>query len=372
MNLSEVEKRFTNFQKKWFEAKHKEDVEISKLLTVDYFHPTSWSRSFVAYVQPPLTALYVAFSICVLYVLIKNNMICFVNFVIILSNVIVLVPMVLAAPLIVVFFIFVDNTVPIPHPWCYIFMHLETSIKSIANTTALSLKILLGVNRVCSVYRPFETKIWFTKRKCIIYCLITCIVCITVSSLLNFTYERVTVKPNFDNIWGKIRNYDACSLDPSITTENKTTAIYVSNVILVLLNIFGLVAMVACNVLLVIKLRRIKARRKNMTQIQKETDSRINLLNKIAVWVITASVITEIPSFISKVIGLIGLLHFAYHGSDSSFGVMGAHDMSQMSFYVFYYIDLVIFAPLDLLIFVMLSAKTKEAMKRSLCCKESN
>ena len=49
-------------------------------------------------------------------------------------------------------------------------------------------------------------------------------------------------------------------------------------------------------------------------------------------------------------------------------GTMGeSHNPAQVTYYVFYYIDLVILAPLDLVIFVIMSKKTKNAIKDILC-----
>ena len=94
--------------------------------------------------------------------------------------------MVITAPINAVFFNFVDENVPIPYPWCYLYVTFGTSISPIAEITALYLKVLFEINRVCSVYRPFDTKIWFTKRRSIMHCLLTCGVCVTIGSVLHF------------------------------------------------------------------------------------------------------------------------------------------------------------------------------------------
>ena len=363
-----------DFEKKWFAKKFEDDLETSKLLTVDRIHPIPWSRYFIGYVQPPLSFLYLGFSLFILYIFVKNNMTGFVNNIILLSNLISITPMVLAAPLIAVFFNFVGHDVPLPYPWCYMYVVLDTSVKSTAHTTSLYLKLLLVINRLCSVYRPFDTRIWFTKKRSIIYCLVTIMSCIVAGTLLNFTYEKVIIKPAFDDLWGKIRSYNACSMNPSLIHGDQK--VIATTVILLLLNIIGLVCTLVCDIFFIIKLRQINLRRKNLTEGQtkceKQTDSRINLVNTISKWVITASIVNEIPSLVNKALSLYGMLNFARHGSEivdeeNDISMVGLNSVGQTHLIVFYYIDIVILAPLDLIIFVVKSKKTKDAIKRNIC-----
>ena len=374
MNLSLARKRFQDFTKKWFETKFADEQEISKLLTVDRIHPILWSRYFLGYVQPPLSLLYLGFSLFILYIFVKNKMTGFVNNIIIVSNLIVITPMVLIAPIITVFFNFVDHKVPLPYPWCFMYVVLDTSVKSTAHTTSLYLKLLLVINRLCSVYRPFDTRIWFRKKRSIIYCLVTIISCVVVGILLNFTYEKVTVRRHFDDLWGEVHHYEACSLDSSLIYGNETNV--VSHVILILLNIIGLIGTFVCNIFFIAKIRQLKSRRKNLTEgrtkCEKQTDSRIDMMNSISAWVITAAIVNEIPSLVNKTISLYGVLNFARHGSEevdlqNDVSMVGLNSAGQTHFLVFYYIDIVVLAPLDLIIFVIKSKKTKDAIKKIVC-----
>ena len=375
MNLTSGEKLFLDFVKKWNEKKLEDEIEISKLLTPSVMHPIAFSRSFAATIQPILSVLYLGFSLFVSYIFIKNKMTGFVNCIIMLCSFISITPVVLTSPITTVFFHFVDENVPIPYPWCYIYFTIDSSISPIAQTTSLYLKVLLGINRVCSVYRPFDTKIWFTKRRSTIYCVLTCGVCIAVGSVLQFTSAKLVVKRHFDIIWGEAKHYDACSTAPMDNIEHQMTFLYVSQTVHLCLHLIGLVCMVVCNILLVVKLRLITARRKKFIatseRMTKQNDSRLYLLNSISSWVMTTSSITEIPSFISKTMAFYGLVNFAITGTADAVGTMGpSHNPGQVTFYVFYYIDFVVLAPLDLVIFVLMSKKTKTAMKKILCaCK---
>ena len=378
MNLTSGEKLFHDFVKKWNEKKLEDEIEISKLLTSNTLHPIAFSRNFAATVQPILSVLYLIFALFMLYVFIKNTMTGFVNCLIMLCSFISIVPAVLIAPIIVVFFNFVDENVPIPYPWCYLYVTIGTSMSPIAQTTSLYLKVLLGINRVCSVYRPFDTKIWFTKSRSTMYCLLTCGVCIAVGSVLHFSYNKVVVKRHFDVIWGSARHYNACSMAPMDATEHQMTFLYVSQAVHLGLHMIGLMCMVVCNILLVVKLRLVISRRKKLiefrTKVIKQNDSRLYLLNSISSWVITTSSITEIPSLTSKAMAFYGMVYFAITGTADTVGTMGeSRNPGQVTFYVFYYIDLVILAPLDLVIFVIMSKKTKNAMKEILCvCKRGD
>ena len=346
--------------------------EASKLLTVSTIYPTS-SLYFVAYVQPPLNFMYLIFAIFIVFIFIRNNMICFVTVVLVLSNLISIIPMVLTSPFNIVFFILMDKDIPMPFPWCYIFFHLDSSIKAMASSTSLCLKIILGINRVCSVYWPFQTKIWFNKRRCIIYCVATCSVCITVSVLLNFSYQQLIVKPHFDDLWGSMTTYDACSMAPSLSQGDQGLPIhvYVSNLFLVSFYIFGMLCLVVCNIMLILKFRKINLQRKKLsegrTKHQKDTDARIYLLNTISKWVITAAIFTEIPSLISKSLSLYGFIHIAYYGADEATMNIGIHKVSQHVILLFFYVEQVILAPLDLFVFVILSKKARNAIKSCLC-----
>ena len=374
MNNSWVNDYFKDFKKKWFAKKFADELEMSKLLTVDRMHPIPWSRFFIGHVQPPLSLLYLGFSLFILYIFVKNNMTGFVNNVIILSNLIVITPMVLTAPLIAVFFNSVGHDIPLPYPWCSMYVILDTSVKSTAHTTSLYLKLLLVINRLCSVYRPFDTRIWFTKKRSIVYCLVTIMSCIVAGILLNFTYEKIIIKPAFDDLWGKIRNYNACSMDPSLIHGDQS--VISTTVVILLLNIVGLGSLLVCDIFFIIKLRQINSRRKNLaegrTKCEKQTDSRINMVNTISAWVITASIVNEIPSLVNKALSLYGMLNFARHGSEivdeeNDVSMIGLNSEGQTHLIIFYYIDIVILAPLDLIIFVIKSKKTKDAIRSIIC-----
>ena len=254
-------------QRRWFAKQLQEQIEISKLLTVEKLHPIPSSRQFLAYFQAPLSVLYLAFALFILFIFVRHKMTGFVNCIILLSSLIVIVPMFLTAPLITVFFNFVDLHLPIPFPWCYFFIHLETSGRWIAHTTSLYLKLLLGINRVCSLYRPLQTRIWFTTKRSIAYCCFTCLACLSVGILFNSLYQKVAIKPHFDLLWGEIQNYQACSLDPSIISGDRAIMIYISHIGILCLDIIGLVSVIICNSLLVVKLKKNKCKKQRSKRV---------------------------------------------------------------------------------------------------------
>ena len=357
------------FSKWWAEQTHKQRLEVANLMTVgNYFH--SSSKYFLAYVQPSLAILYLGFASFILFVFIRSKTICFVNAIIVLSNIIVMTPVILTSPLMILFFLFIDDEVPLPYPWCFLYLHLSVSITQITQITGLGLKILLGINRVCGVWCPFKMKFWFTKKRSIMYAVATIAVCVIGTSLLSFTHAKVAVKPAFDDLWGEVRNYLACSTEHFDNKDDRTEAMFVSNVIFLILNILGLVALVVCNVLLVTKIRRVNAERKNLvekrTKNQKETDKRLNLMNKISIWVITATVITEVPSLINRLISIYGHIYIEVHGSIAANEIFGDESFGPVSS-IFYYIEQVVLAPLDLVIFVALSKKAQAEVRRIVC-----
>ena len=139
-------------------------------------------------------------------------------------------------------------------------------MKSIAHTTSLYLRRLLVIIRLYSVYRLFDTRIWFTKKWSIIHCIPTLVSCVTVGFILNFTYAKVLIRPHFDDLWGALQNYNACSLNPSVVLDKGICIqAVVTHVVLLILNILGLVGTSVCFIFFIVKLRRLNFRRKDLT-----------------------------------------------------------------------------------------------------------
>ena len=199
MNISVANNRFQSFQERMLKqlAKHHENEAHDIMLTADMMKHSDFAVYLQAYVQLPLGVLYLVSALFLLYVFLKENTAGFVQCILILSNIIVILQMVIAAPLMLVFFGIADHTVPIPYPWCSMLIFIEAHFKSTTRITSLYLKLLLALNRVCSVCYPFKMRIWFTRRRCATYCFVVITICVAAGILTNFTYERFILKPYF-------------------------------------------------------------------------------------------------------------------------------------------------------------------------------
>ena len=319
-----------------------------------------------AYVQMPLSVLYLFFALFLLHVFLKENIAGFVQCILILSNIILIIQMVVTAPFLLVFFGIGDHSVPIPYPWCTMLIFLEAHIKSITRITSLYLKLLLAINRVCSVYYPFQSRIWFTKRRCAIYCVVVVAVCVAVGILTNFTYERFTYKqPYFGKIWGRFQTYTACCITPSEYKSNINSNLILHGVDL-FLTIAGVICIGFCNALVFQRLMKTKSQRLALTIVlsnyTKDVENRMSLLNRISLWVFVTCLACEIPFLISNIFNLSDFIVIIREaGGDNIRPYVDGLVV----------IPYVLLTPLDLFIFVAMSKQTRDAIKKNILLMEA-
>ena len=363
MNISAGEKLFQAFEERMLKelADHLENKAYEILFTANMMKHSDFTVYLQAYVQLPLSVLYLVFALFLLYVFLKENIVGFVQCILILSNIIVIIQMVVTAPFLLVFFGIGDHSVPIPYPWCTTLIFLEAHIKSITRITSLYLKLLLAINRVCSLYYPFKMRIWFTKKKCAIYCFAVIAACVTAGVLTNFTYERFTYKPYFGELWGRFQTYTACSLAPS-EYKNYMDSNFILHGGELFLTIAGIICIGVCNALVFKRIMKTKSQRLALAIVQstytKDVENRMSLLNRISLWVLVTCLVCEIPFLISNIFNLYDYIVIIREaGGDNLRPYVDGLVVIQY----------VLLTPLDLVIFVAMSKKTRDAMKKRLC-----
>ena len=362
MNRSGIIDRFVAWQKKSVEEMNQNNEDSIFLLKVAWLKHGDFSFYLQAFAQPPLSAFYLVLLLLLLYVLVKEKLIGFVQVILFLSNGVVVIQMTIASPLLLVIFGFFDHDVPIPYPWCAMLIIIEAHVKNIVRLTALYLKLLLAINRVCSVYYPFKYRIWFTKKKSAIYCAFVVAVCATVGVSMNFSFERFTLKPYFDDIWGQFQTYDACSMAPSEIGNNLKTMVFISHFIDLLLNLIGMIGIAVCNVLIIKRLVKTKLKNRDLRGIEstyeQTTDARMSLINRISMWVLLSCIICELPIVATYVLNLYDDILLIQRNRE---------DKHRQYIHTIHVIEYVLLTPLDMVIFVIMSKKTRKAIKQRLC-----
>ena len=367
MNFSDSLERFLSWQKKQLDDMLQYNEDKMYLLDVDWMTHSDFALYMQAFVQPPLSFLYLFILVFLSFVLVKEKMMGFVQVILLLSNGVVIIQLVVAAPLLFVFFGLFDRAVPIPYPWCAMIIVIESNVKNIVRLTAIYLKVLLAVNRVCSVYYPFKYKIWFTKKRCAIYCLFTLAVSSTIGVSINFTFQRFTKKSYFDEIWGTFQTYDTCSIAPSEFEGSVDAMVFISHFVELTLSVFGLLGIGVCNFLLIKRLIKTKLERKALrgaeSQYEKAMDARMDLLNRMSIWVLLSSFLCEIPTLVT----------YAFNVYDDVLVLVLNNimeDKHRVYLHAIHTVQYVLMTPLDLAIYIIMSKKTRKAIKRRLrmCC----
>ena len=366
MNFTDFHKKFMDMQEQWLEQMLEYNQNTMLLLSGKMLKHSHFTTFLQVYVQLPLSITYMGFVLFLLYVFIKEKIAGFVQIILLLTNIIVIAQMVVVAPLLLVFLGIVDENLPIPHPWCSMLIVLEAHVKTIVRTTSLYLTLLLAINRFCTIYFPFKAKMWFTRRRCIIHCLIVVAVCVVVGVLMTSTFRRFTLQPYFDEIWNRFQTYDACSVAPSVSTGTWTDQNMLSHFGELLLCLIGILGIGTCNILVITHLVKTKSKRMALieTQSQYETESRMSLLNRISIWVLLSCIICEIPS----------LVLYAFNFYDKVYLLTGGTDDDHRPYIEgIAVIQYVLLTPLDLVIFIALSKKARKAIKRRMChCQHSS
>ena len=375
INTTNIQSILRSLQKNWDDALLEGKLKTDAMIRVSNIHAWDGLRFIHGFAQPILGFFYLAFSIFVLFIFIKENMTGFVHCLLILSNFFTNLPNVLSAPVNFIFFNFANIEAPMPYPWCYIYVIVEQSLRPIFHATAIHLKILLAINRLCSVYYPFQTSIWFTKKRSFLYSFLTCFVSLSIGASLTFTFKRVSVVSYVDDIWGNgnIEGYDCCS-EYSVQYSGNVLELYVlMPVIFSVSMILAVLVLIVCNFLLIVKIGIVKAERRKLKESRSpqmdSVENRMDLLSKVSSWILSAVIVTEMPSLVAQIMGLEHSFRIITYGTESI--------NAKGSFYFFtrmvHLIATISLSPMDLVIFVLLSDKTRKAMKERLCgCKQSS
>ena len=295
----------------WYDKKVEGDYSIAILFRLSTLYSNGVQRIFMGYGQPPLVLFYVSLITFLTYVLVKENMLGFINVLLIISNIIEIIPSLVLMPINIVFYHLANVEAPMPYPWCYLHTTLDDSASLLVHAVTINLKILLAFNRFYSIYFPFKYSTAFTTKRCAIYIISVISVGALVSALLNFTFEKVTKQQHFDDVWGDGRYdwYEACSLKPSfLQREIGNHALVATKIIQVSINLICIICLVVFDIFLILKLRKQRRQRSALaegrSEVIKATDKKIDLLNRVSVWVIWVLIISELPQMLVKIYGL--------------------------------------------------------------------
>ena len=376
MNLSRGAELFELMKKKWFDTKMSYEMETISLLRVSSTAKTDFMRFFLGWIHPILSIMYFVLLVLLLYIFVKEKMILLVHGIIILSNTVVVLPMVVVAPIILVFFHFGNVDEPMPYPWCHMYYVLMNNVVAVTRTVALYLKVLLAINRCCCVYAPFKTVYWFRRRRSILYTCITFGVSITISGILNFSYQSISFLKYYGEIWqgGSLTNYHACSFSPLEFKGDASTITYIFPVLNLAINAVGFLMMIVLNVLFIAKVRSIKQKRKGLTEGNrpigaKKTEQRIDHMNTISSWILSVMILCEVPRFVNEIMALYAFAYTARTETEELIRVEEQFSMMEKVEAVYRVIH-TLTASLDVIIFVAMSTKTKKAIKSRFCsCK---
>ena len=364
----DVQSILRSLEEQWDRARIQGDFKIDALFRVSAFYPNKEQRLFLGIVGPTFAICYLIVSVFVIRIFIKEKMTKFVHILLILSNIIMNLPNILSVPVNIVIFNFSNIDVPVPTPWCSMFFIMTFAISPILNTTAIYLKVLLAINRFCSVYYPLQSKLWFTKKRNCRYILGMCFSIISIGILMHFTFEQFAVLPYVGDIWGRgiVEEFDACSIIPYEYTGNDVSLPVLLPTLFGLINVVGVGLLIALNIFLIIKIRLFMTLPSVLldgrSPTMKEADRRLNLLNRVLVWVMAAVIVTEIPVLCSRIWALQRSFRLLIHGQDSI-----DEGKTFRMFEMIRFVVITVFAPLDVLVFVVLSKKLRKATRKTIC-----
>lgn len=329
------------------------------LLRIGNFHVGS-SNIFIAYVQPTIIIIYAFSLLLITCVMHRKRMIGVFQGIFLLSNFFEVLASLLETPLIIVFFFVADPSVPMPYPWCVIYYNLRSRVKTIGHLIASYLSLLLGINRICAVFVPFKMNVLFSKKRSTIYCCITVLGCILLSGGIGYTVPSVITKTWVDDIWEnkKMEFYTACALDVLRYQGGVIYTLQMIEVIFLLIPPFCLVAM---NIVLVRKLRRITYQQKQLHEAANQnegTNRRIYAMNRVATWVFLSFIAVELPLFVLKLLAFYNTLHIYLYGAKEA--------RIRLKYFNSEVYDIVFecLLPVNLILYAILSKKLRKAMKR--------
>ena len=277
----------------------------------------------------------------------------------------------MSPPIIIVFFHFADISEPMPYPWCYMYMMLDITVPQTTRTVVLYLKILLSINRVCSVYYPFQTMRWFTRKKIVLYCILVIALCVSTSGYVYFN-TLPAVEPYFGAVWpnGDVSTYYVCSLRPFEFQGSDRVHTVILPFINSGVNVIGFILLIVFNVLFIVKLKK-KQKKRRILQGEvipkhtKKTENRMDRMNTISGYILYVLVFIEIPRFLKEI------NNFQIHARADE--IMSRETHSETEQCVDNIIDIlqriVVTCTLsfDLIIFLAISKKMKNAIKQRIC-----
>ena len=355
--------------KQWHTSKNKGDLVFQQLFQLSYYITDDVLIFFNSYIQMPLLCTYVIAFAFVIYIFIKEDMLAFINVLLVLSNILEIVPLLLMSPITMIFFLFAKRDVPLPSPWCNILIMTNDSIYHILHTISINLKIILALNRICGVYFPLKFKIWFSKTRCVIYTFVALAIGGCIGLVLNLTSRTIKEHVHLDDVWGDgyLEPYKACFTESSyVDLENANPILIVTRIIQVAVNIFFIIILIICDIFLVVKLRQQQREREAIqtrSATTKATENRINLLNRVCMWVLLVMIISALPKAILRCYSLYVIVNLGMLGADGYDTDERGHAMIE----VVTIIMTTILTPLDLFVFFGLSNKAKSRL-RKICC----
>ena len=339
--------------KQWLISKNKGDIVLQQLFRLSYYVVDDVLIFFNSYIQMPLLCIYVIAFVFVFYIFIKEDMLAFINVLLVLSNILDIAPLLFISPITMTFFLFAKEDLPIPTPWCNILILTNDSIFHILHTISMNLKIVLALNRICGVYFPLKFKIWFSKKRCVIYTFVAFAIGGGIGLVLNLTSRTVKEHVHLDDVWGDgyLEPYRACSTTSSyVDQDNANPILIITRLIQFAVNIFFIIILIVVDIFLVVKLRQQQRQREKIqtrSATTMATENRINLLNRVCMWVLLVMIISALPQAVLRSYSLYVIVNLGVLGADGYDTDQRGHAMIE----VVTYIMTVILTPLDLFVF---------------------
>ena len=255
-NASDINSVLQWLDNNWNEARIRGQEIEDSLFQISLVYPQAPVRVFIGLIQPILGICCLFFSMFILFIFLREKMTGFVHCLLIASNIFSNLSSVLSAPINVVIFNVLSIYAPAPFPWCLLHYGNDFLLRPTFHVTSLYLKLLLAINRLCSVFTPFKTRIWFTKKRNIMYGFTTCFLSLAIGGSLNFAYDRIKILRHVHIDDNTVQEYDACSILPASYGGQNLTPQVILPLLFTLFTIFGILGLVICNILLVVKRRR--------------------------------------------------------------------------------------------------------------------
>ena len=368
LNSSEIQRILQSLNDQLHQSLEEGNRNVDTLLQISVFHPQKAEQILIGCIQPILGICYLAFFVFVTFIFIRESMTNVVHISLCVSNFFSNLSNVLSVPINPMMFYISNIEAPAPYPWCFFYFINEFSLRPIFNLTSICLTILISINRLCSVYYPFKATIWFRKSRIRLYIITTSCISTSTGIVLHLTYRNLAFMSHFDDVWGKneVHEYVACSLLPSLNQTDITAMPVMMRLISTSMTSCGILLLVVFNIFLIVKIYVVKSKRKELcplsTPQMENVADRLDLLSRVSFWVITTFIIVEIPVICSMALNLYISINVALYGESS----IDLDSVLYKAFQITYAAKAEI-APLNLVIFVMLSRTTRKAMKTRFC-----